>query len=102
MQNRVLIRNLFYYILFFKGNKNDLNSSREIPFYVGESFAQRHNMKFIETSAKDSDNVDKIFYEIADLLTKQANELYPPKSSGNRILLESTPQTNSIGGCCST
>jgi hypothetical protein len=32
-------------------------------------------MKFIETSAKDSDNVEKIFEFIADSLTKQANEM---------------------------
>ena len=42
-------------------------------------------MKFIETSAKDSENVEKIFQEIAETLTKQANELYPNKSNGSTI-----------------
>lgn len=65
------------------GNKSDLTQNREIPYHIAESFAQRHNMKFIETSAKECENVEKIFIEIAQTLTKQANELYPSKSNNN-------------------
>lgn len=84
------------------GNKSDLVSSREIPYAIGEAFAARHNMKFVETSAKESENVEKIFNEIAEPLLKQANEMYPNKSNA-RILLEK-PATAKISGmsCCST
>lgn len=59
-------------------------------------------MKFIETSAKDSDNVEQIFQEIATILTKQANEMYPEKNqTGNRTILDNKPTTNSINNCCS-
>jgi GTPase SAR1 family protein len=59
-------------------------------------------MKFIETSAKDSDNVEQIFQEIATILTKQANEMYPEKNQkGNRTILDNKPTTNPINNCCS-
>ena len=86
----------------FKGNKCDLVSGREIPYHIGENFAARHNMKFIETSAKDSENVERVFYEIAETLTKQANELYSNRKDGINLNEKSSPQTNKIGEniCC--
>ena len=52
----------------FSGNKID-REDREIPTEVGEEFSQRHGMYFLETSAKASDNVERLFTEIAqDLL----------------------------------
>lgn len=46
------------------GNKMD-REDREIPMHVGEDFAQRHDMYFLETSAKEAENVEKLFMEIA-------------------------------------
>lgn len=48
----------------FAGNKTD-REDREIPTHVGEDFAQRHNMYYLETSAKESDNVERLFMQIA-------------------------------------
>lgn len=53
----------------FIGNKID-REDREIPTHVGEEFAERHNMYFLETSAKESDNVEKLFMQIAEDLMK--------------------------------
>lgn len=50
--------------LFVSGNKIDREDC-EIPRHVGEDFAQRHGMYFLETSAKESDNVERLFMEIA-------------------------------------
>ena len=52
---------LFFYLV---GNKVD-RDDREIPPAVGEVFSRVNNMYFIETSAKDCSNVDKLFQEIA-------------------------------------
>ncbi len=53
------------YICFtLAGNKTD-RDDREIPSEVGDEFAQRHGMYFLETSAKASDNVERLFTEIA-------------------------------------
>ena len=46
------------------GNKTD-RDDREIPREVGEEFAKQHGMYFLETSAKQADNVERLFYEIA-------------------------------------
>jgi len=56
------------------GNKTD-REDREIPTYVGEDFAQRNNMYFMETSAKEADNVEKLFMEIAHALIEVKNIL---------------------------
>lgn len=50
--------------ILFLGNKVD-RDDREIPPAVGEAFSRMNNMYFIETSAKDCSNVDKLFQEIA-------------------------------------
>lgn len=50
--------------LLLTGNKTD-REDREIPTHVGEDFAQRHNMYYLETSAKESDNVERLFMQIA-------------------------------------
>jgi len=58
-------------------------------------------MKFIETSAKESENVEIIFNEIAQSLLKQANEMYPNKTGG--YSLSERPSTAKItGNCCGT
>jgi GTPase SAR1 family protein len=46
------------------GNKID-REDREIPTHVGEDFAQRHSMYYVETSAKEAENVERLFMEIA-------------------------------------
>lgn len=53
---------MFFFL--FLGNKID-REDREIPTHVGEEFAQRHGMYFLETSAKEAENVERLFMEIA-------------------------------------
>ena len=47
-------------INFLVGNKSDLEN-REVSKEEGEEFAKKHNLIFLETSAKNNDNVDKLF-----------------------------------------
>lgn len=54
------------------GNKID-REDREIPTHVGEDFAQRHGMYFLETSAKEAENVERLFMEIAAELMEVNN-----------------------------
>jgi GTPase SAR1 family protein len=86
--------------LIKKGNKCDLSSQREIPYHIGESFAQRNNMRFIETSAKDSQNVEEIFLEIANTLTKQANETLVNNKKQTVNLNPNTSKINNSSSCC--
>jgi len=65
---RPIRRMIQIFISDIKGNKTD-RDDREIPYEVGEEFAHRNAMFFLETSAKASDNVERLFSEIAyDLL----------------------------------
>lgn len=58
-------------------------------------------MTFIETSAKESDNVEKLFLDIAKELTKQAraNEL-KPGFGDSQDLGSSSPINQSLSACC--
>ena len=49
------------------GNKYDL-PDKIINKEIAEKLAQKYNMKYFETSAKDGTNVDVIFKEIAELI----------------------------------
>lgn len=53
------------------GNKTD-RDDREIPTAIGEEFAKQQGMYFLETSAKEAENVERLFYEIAAELIEQA------------------------------
>lgn len=55
------------------GNKCDLDE-REVPTHVAEQFAEKNAMWYLETSAKNSDNVGRLFQSIAEELTMKAKE----------------------------
>ncbi|XP_050417294.1 ras-related protein Rab-30 [Patella vulgata] len=61
-------------LTFLVGNKVD-KMSKEIPTQIGQQFAQRYDMAFIETSAKECENVERLFMDIARGLTKRARDL---------------------------
>ncbi|XP_054709013.1 ras-related protein Rab-30-like [Uloborus diversus] len=64
------------------GNKMD-REDRAVSSYEGEEFACLNNMFFIETSAKEAENVEKLFTEIASKLTREAkvnNQRYSERS----------------------
>ena len=46
---------------FLIGNKCDLKDKRDVNIEEGENFAKTNNFSFIETSARDNTNVDKVF-----------------------------------------
>ncbi len=48
-------------INFLVGNKSDLEKEREVTKEEGEEFAKKYDLIFIETSAKNNDNVGKLF-----------------------------------------
>ena len=58
------------------GNKSDLNDKRQVSFDEGRDLAERNNMMFFETSAKDGTNVEEIFLNSANEISKKINEGY--------------------------
>ena len=43
------------------GNKLDLSENRKVSFEEASNFAQQYKMPYIETSAKDSQNINELF-----------------------------------------
>ena len=53
-------------IMYFIGNKKDLEDQREVPFVHAKEFASHNCMlDAIETSAKENTNVDTAFLQLA-------------------------------------
>ncbi|XP_041357005.1 ras-related protein Rab-30-like [Gigantopelta aegis] len=86
-------------LTYLVGNKSDQITKREIPTNVGQQFSERYEMKYLETSAKEADNVEKLFMDIAVELTKQTkeHELRP-----NSLEIFNKGETTSIStvSCC--
>lgn len=51
------------------GNKSDLGSN--VPTYLIQTFAKKHNLKYIQTSAKTGENVSYIFRKIVKNIYKK-------------------------------
>ncbi|EPY31614.1 Rab family, other [Strigomonas culicis] len=50
------------------GNKSDLDSKRQVSKEDGQSFADKHGLVFMETSAKSAENVDEAFLRTASII----------------------------------
>ena len=61
-------------IIVLVGNKTDLNDKREVTTQQGEEEAKKHNLMFIETSAKVGHNVKPLFKRIAQALPGMESE----------------------------
>ncbi|XP_040851510.1 ras-related protein Rab-13-like, partial [Ochotona curzoniae] len=61
------------------GNKCDMEAKRKVPKEQATKLAQEHGIRFFETSAKSSVNVDEAFSSLArDILLKSGG-----RKSGN-------------------
>ncbi|CAJ1065026.1 ras-related protein Rab-30 isoform X1 [Xyrichtys novacula] len=56
------------------GNKIDLAEKREVLRQRAEDFAESQSMLYLETSAKESDNVEKLFLDLACELIREAKQ----------------------------
>ncbi|KAF4103884.1 hypothetical protein G5714_014871 [Onychostoma macrolepis] len=56
------------------GNKIDLADKREVHRQRAEEFAEAQSMLYLETSAKESDNVEKLFLDLACELIREAKQ----------------------------
>lgn len=100
-------------VVVLVGNKSDLEHRRQVPREDGERFAAQHGLMFIETSAKESVNVDEAFalasnaiYEKVkagklDLTTEQHGVKVGSGSSG-LVLLGGDEGDGGSGGMFST
>lgn len=93
-------------VLTIAANKMDLNSMRKIPTTEGNSFAQSHGASFFEVSAKEGNNVDLLFEDLANkIITKQKEIKEEDKvirrAGRNSVGLEDAKKKDEKkSGCC--
>ena len=85
-------------VILLIGNKNDLDDKREVNKEEAEIKAQKNKFAFMETSAKDNNNVDKAF----ETLFKEIVKNYKDKNGGDigeiKVKDENKENTNIIKG----
>lgn len=83
-------------VKYLVGNKTDLADERVVDTNAGQCEANTFGAKFMETSAKTSHNVEKLFVDIARDIKRNAR--IAPKVSD--VNLDSNSETPKSGGCC--
>jgi len=85
------------------GNKCDMNDKRQVAKERGEQLAVEYNVKFMETSAKTSINVEEAFISLAsDIKKKMEKKLeYPTTNGGGNIKVtsETKPKKSFFSKC---
>ena len=69
-------------LVFLIGNKLDLSEKREVSYEIAKSKAEELGITYCETSAKTSENINKIFEDISKVIVGRLLEkirLEPPK-----------------------
>ena len=64
-------KNVYKYLV---GNKSDLEQNRQVSYEQGKELAEVHGMKFIETSAKTSSNVNEAFFNMTKEIISQMQD----------------------------
>ena len=90
------------------GNKIDLKEERAIDTQQLQNFANKKEMNFYETSAKDGTNVDHIFTELAKLILEdksdqQIKEEFSHKNRSLSVYSKESEESNNPKkkkGCC--
>ena len=84
------------------GNKCDMEKDRKVTIEQAKSFADSYGMKFFETSAKESTNVQEAFVAMTKEIIKEAHDKkIPLKNDDNNFNIKDKPTTNiNTGGCC--
>ncbi len=58
-------------LLCLIGNKSDLEEQRQVTREEALGFARKHNLKYIETSAKINENIEDVFVYVSTTLHKE-------------------------------
>jgi len=80
------------------GNKSDLASTREVSLEEAARYAETNGLKVIETSAKDSSNVQEAFLGILNDIFNKHRPSPSVHSRGSKLSGKQNPPKKS--GCC--
>ena len=75
-------------VIYLIGNKSDLKDERVISFEEGKELAEKYNIKFMEVSAKNNENIQELFQGMAeDIYDKFFSEEKLNENNNNRRLI---------------
>ena len=87
------------------GNKSDLSAEREVKNETATNFANRNNLKYLETSAKNGNNINEAFDAIVDLLLngkseKEILDEYIKQNCNISVQSDNNEKKKIKKGCC--
>ncbi|KAJ2780960.1 ras GTPase [Coemansia javaensis] len=85
------------------GNKSDLADKRAVDFTEAQEFAKSLNLSFLETSAKDSSNVENAFLTMARQIKDRmgASNVHGQQQQQKQVKLSQMQDVQKAGsGCC--
>lgn len=83
------------------GNKSDLTAKRAVSFEQGQEFAKSMGIEFVETSAKNSTNVEKAFMVMAtQIKARIKTQPLSDKGKGTKLTPGAQVKPANKGGCC--
>ena len=92
------------------GNKSDMDTRRAVTYEEGEKFAKQHDLIFLETSAKNDDNVEEAFIRTAKIIFDKiqkgvidvSNEMNGVKvgNATTGVVPLDNANTDKKGSCC--
>ncbi len=87
-------------VIALSGNKSDLGNRRAVEYEEAQAYAEENGLLFMETSAKNANNVNEIFLAIANKLPRESDSA-GGAGGGQRLKEGDGGQGgNKLGGCC--
>lgn len=88
-------------VIALAGNKSDLGSRRTVEYEEANAYAEENGLLFMETSAKNANNVNEIFLAIARRLPRDAETGNGSGQGGRRLDETGNGESgNKLGQCC--
>ncbi|CCH43933.1 Ras-related protein [Wickerhamomyces ciferrii] len=87
-------------VIALAGNKVDLESQRQVPKEIAETFASEEGLLFFEVSAKSGEGIKEIFTKIAEKLPLES-QLKPNRLQNKGVDLQRPSTNNQKNSCCS-
>lgn len=81
------------------GTKCDMESQREVAFQEANEFAMMHNCSYFETSAKSGTNVEKVFFEVTEVVYAK-EKMKTSSNTEEGVKLDDGEQKQDNSGCC--
>ena len=94
-------------VIMLVGNKSDMDNLRSVPITDGQSYAEKENLLFIETSAKAATQVNEAFTRLIEEIVRNTSSENLVDNSASKSVI--APQKSGVAvqktseekkGCC--